>query len=97
MAMSTPAPDLVAAVRTALTKVVDPELRKPITEVGMVKDVAVDPDGTVRVGIYLTTAACPKKAEIVDRVQAAVADVPGTGTVLVDLDVMNDEQRTELR
>ncbi len=89
--------ELENAVRAALVKVIDPELRRPITELNMVKDVAVEPDGTTHVGIYLTTAACPKKAEISELVRAAVADVPGTGAVTVDLDVMNDEQRTELR
>ena len=63
----------------------------------MVKHVTVATDGTVDVGIYLTTAACPKKSEIIERVQRAVADVPGTGAVTVGLDVMNDEQRAELR
>ena len=63
----------------------------------MVKGVAVGDDGAVQVDIYLTTEACPKKTEIADRVRQAVADVPGTGAVTVNLDVMNDEQRTELR
>ncbi|QZT61580.1 Mrp/NBP35 family ATP-binding protein [Mycolicibacterium austroafricanum] len=93
---STP-PDLEAAVRAALTKVIDPELRRPITEVGMVKNVTVDADASVHVEVYLTTAACPKKTEIADRVTRAVQDVPGTGAVKVSLDVMNDEQRAELR
>ncbi|HTQ20242.1 Mrp/NBP35 family ATP-binding protein [Mycobacterium sp.] len=89
--------DLTAAVRAALAKVIDPELRRPITELGMVKSVDVDPDGGVHVAIYLTTAACPKKTEISERVAQAVADVPGTGAVKVSLDVMSDDQRTELR
>jgi ATP-binding protein involved in chromosome partitioning len=89
--------DLNAAIRTALGKVIDPELRRPITELGMVKSVDIDPDGGVHVEIYLTTSACPKKTEISERVSQAVADVPGTGAVKVSLDVMNDEQRTELR
>jgi ATP-binding protein involved in chromosome partitioning len=86
-----------AAVRAALAKVIDPELRRPITELGMVKDVTVEADHRVHVEIYLTTSACPKKTEIADRVTRAVADVPGTGAVRVSLDVMSDEQRTELR
>src|SRR6201996_4381240 len=89
--------DLSAAIRTALAKVIDPELRRPITELGMVKSIDVEPDGGVHVGIYLTTSACPKKSEITERVTEAVTDVPGTGAVQVSLDVMNDEQRTELR
>ncbi|RFZ71343.1 sodium:proton antiporter [Mycobacterium liflandii] len=85
------------AIRAALAKVVDPELRRPVTELGMVKSVEVAPDGAVHVEIYLTTGACPKKTEISERVTQAVADVPGTGDVRVSLDVMSDEQRTELR
>ncbi|WP_067667677.1 Mrp/NBP35 family ATP-binding protein [Nocardia miyunensis] len=84
-------------VRGALAKVIDPEIRKPITELGMVKEVRVGDDGTIDVEIYLTTAACPLRTEISDRVSRAVADVPGAGAVTVELDVMNDEQRTELR
>jgi len=95
--MSTTPADLEAAVRSALSKVIDPELRKPITDVGMVKNVAVDADGGVHVEIYLTTSACPKKSEITERVRQVALDVPGTGAVTVTLDVMNDEQRGELR
>jgi len=95
--MSEHTAELEPAVRAALAKVIDPELRRPITELNMVKSVSVDPDGATHVGIYLTTSACPKKAEISERVTAAVSDVPGTGAVTVELDVMNDEQRTELR
>ena len=92
-----PHPELETAVRAALAKVIDPELRRPITELGMVKNVSVEADGGVHVEVYLTTSACPKKTEISERVRHAVADVPGTGAVKVTLDVMNDEQRTELR
>ncbi|BBY84523.1 iron-sulfur cluster carrier protein [Mycolicibacterium tokaiense] len=89
--------DLIPAVRAALGKVIDPELRRPITELNMVKSIDVDADSAVHVEIYLTTSACPKKTEITERVSQAVADVPGTGAVTVALDVMNDEQRTALR
>ncbi|MCV7075350.1 Mrp/NBP35 family ATP-binding protein [Mycobacterium szulgai] len=91
------ATDLVGAIRNALAKVIDPELRRPITELGMVKGVDINADSSVHVEIYLTTAACPKKTEISERVTQAVSDVPGTGAVKVSLDVMSDEQRTELR
>ena len=97
MVMSESATELQTAIRAALAKVIDPELRRPITELGMVKNVTIEPDHGVHVEIYLTTAACPKKTEISELVSAAVADVPGTGAVKVSLDVMNDEQRTELR
>src|SRR5258705_3261389 len=91
------AADLNAAIHAALAKVIDPELRRPITELGMVKSVDIASDGGVHVEIYLTIASCPKKSEISERVTQAVADVPGTGAVRVSLDVMSDEQRTELR
>ncbi|QCB52216.1 MRP family ATP-binding protein [Rhodococcus sp. PAMC28707] len=84
-------------VRTALSKVIDPEIHKPITDLGMVKSVKIGDGGAVEVGIYLTTAGCPMKGEISESVKKAVADVPGVGIINVELDVMNDEQRTELR
>ncbi|WP_328387907.1 Mrp/NBP35 family ATP-binding protein [Nocardia sp. NBC_00416] len=86
-----------AEVRGALAKVDDPEIRKPITELGMVKSIRIEPDGDVHIEVYLTTAGCPLRTEITQRVSTAVTDVPGVGAVSVDLDVMSDEQRTELR
>src|ERR1700758_1304733 len=91
--MSDPTTD----VRAALAKVIDPELRRPITELGMVKSIEVSPDGDVHVEIYLTISACPKKNEISERVSQAVADVPGTRAVKGALVVRKDEERTELR
>ncbi|WP_159925421.1 Mrp/NBP35 family ATP-binding protein [Rhodococcus sp. WAY2] len=86
-----------SAVRSALARVQDPEIRKPITELGMVKSVDIADDDSVDIAIYLTTAGCPMRTEISDRVTKAVADVPGVGAIRVELDVMSDEQRTELR
>jgi ATP-binding protein involved in chromosome partitioning len=86
-----------SAVRAALAKVDDPEIGKPITELGMVKSISIADDSSVDIGIYLTTAGCPLRTEISSRVTTAVADVAGVGAVRVELDVMNDEQRTELR
>ncbi len=85
------------AIRTALSRVNDPEIHKPITELGMVKGVEISTDGSVDIGIYLTVAGCPMRNEITERVTKAVSDVPGVGAVRVALDVMDDEQRTELR
>jgi ATP-binding protein involved in chromosome partitioning len=85
------------AVRSALARVDDPEIRKPITELGMVKSVDVRDDASVDIGIYLTVSGCPMRTEITERVTRAVADVEGVGAVRVELDVMSDDQRTELR
>jgi len=85
------------AVHTALAGVDDPEIHKPITELGMVKGVTVDADGIAFVGVYLTVAGCPMRETITSRVTAAVEQVPGVRGVRVELDVMSDEQRTALR
>ncbi len=85
------------AVHAALAGVDDPEIHKPITELGMVKGVAVSPDGLATVGVYLTVAGCPMRDTITKRVTEAVSAVAGITGVQVELDVMNDAQRTELR
>ncbi|GAB2660464.1 P-loop NTPase [Saccharopolyspora gloriosae] len=85
------------AVRQALTKVEDPEIHKPITELGMVKAVTIGEEGQVTVEVYLTVQGCPMKETITQRVDAAVGAVDGVRAVTVELDVMSDEQRSELR
>ena len=85
------------AVHAALAGVDDPEIHKPITELGMVKGVTVDADGIAFVGVYLTVAGCPMRETITSRVTTAVEQVPGVRGVRVELDVMSDEQRTALR
>jgi ATP-binding protein involved in chromosome partitioning len=84
-------------VRAALEQVQDPEIRRPITELGMVKSVAVAPDGTVDVAVYLTVAACPLKDRLTGDVKAHVGRLPGVREVRVELDVMSTEQRQELQ
>jgi len=84
------------AVRAALAGVNDPEIHKPITELGMVKSVDIAADGAVEVAVYLTVSGCPMREEITDRVTAAVRQVAGVTSVRVTLDVMSDEQRREL-
>ncbi|MEU0883034.1 P-loop NTPase [Lentzea sp. NPDC005914] len=87
----------VEDVRKALAGVQDPEIRRPITEIGMVKDVEVGADGAVVVGVFLTVAGCPMRDKITKDVTAAVEALDGVSSVRVDLDVMSDAQRTELR
>lgn len=88
--------DREQAVRSALASVNDPEIRRPITELGMVKSVTVRAD-EVEVGIWLTIATCPLRDEITSRVTGAVQRLPWVASVVVELDVMSDEQRTALR
>lgn len=85
-----------ADVRNALATVIDPEIRRPITELDMVRSVKVD-DGRVTVGIDLTIAGCPLKDRIVADVEAAIGGLEGVSEVSVDLGAMTGEQREALR
>lgn len=85
-----------SAVRSALSRVEDPEIGKPITELGMVKSVAID-GSDVAVEVYLTIAGCPMKSTIENNTRAALEELEGVGDVTVSLDVMSDEQRRAMR
>ena len=84
------------AVLAALATVDDPEIHRPITELGMVKSVAIQ-GPKVTVEVFLTIKACPMQDNIMSRVRAAVFEIEGVEDVDVRLDVMNDEQRSALR
>ncbi|MGN6610379.1 MAG: Mrp/NBP35 family ATP-binding protein [Angustibacter sp.] len=92
--MALPTQDEILA---ALSSVNDPEINKPITELGMVRDVVVSDDGLVTVGVYLTVSGCPLKDTITRDVTTAVGALGGVREVKVDLDVMSDDQRRALR
>lgn len=85
------------AVLEALSRVDDPEIRRPITELGMVSSVEISEDGAVRVGVLLTVAGCPLKDTITADTQREVGRIEGVTSVSVDMGVMSDEQRAELR
>ena len=91
------APPTVDQVTQALSGVNDPEIRRPITELGMVKNVQVAPDGVVRVEVWLTVAGCPLRDTITREVTAAVSALAGVSRVVVELDVMSEEQRRNLQ
>lgn len=84
------------AVLAALATVDDPEIRRPITDLGMVKSVSIS-GSSVTVEVFLTIKACPMQDSIVTRIRAAVLGVDGVKDVDVRLDVMSDEQRTALK
>ncbi|MFI2362371.1 Mrp/NBP35 family ATP-binding protein [Promicromonospora sp. NPDC019610] len=90
-------PALEARVRDALTGVLDPEIRRPITDLGMVRSVDVSAGGHVAVGVDLTVAGCPMKSTLVRDVTAAATAVEGVSGVDVELGVMTAEQRSSLR
>ena len=84
------------AVHAALARVMDPELRRPVTELGMVSSVVVHDDAAVTVGVLLTVAGCPLRGTIEEDVRREVSAVPGVSRVDVELGVMSPEQRREL-
>ncbi|MEO5876622.1 MAG: P-loop NTPase [Streptosporangiaceae bacterium] len=83
-------------VSAALATVIDPEIRRPITDLDMVKSIDIADDGSVAVGIFLTVAGCPMRDKITKDVTDAVTKV-GATAVRVELDVMSDEQRKDLQ
>jgi ATP-binding protein involved in chromosome partitioning len=90
-------PPTADQVTQALAGVNDPEIHRPITELGMVKNIGITPDGTVRVEVWLTVAGCPMRDTITRAVTAAVSALDGVSRVTVDLDVMSEEQRRGLQ
>jgi len=95
-AAKTPRTTIEQAVHAALATVNDPEINRPITELGMVKSVAVV-DGVADVGVFLTVAGCPMRETITTRVTDAVSRIPGISAVRVALDVMSPEQLAEMK
>src|SRR5438270_7439 len=79
----------------ALSRVIDPELRKPITELDMVRDVRID-GGDVAVRIALTVAGCPLRSSFQEQVAREVGAVEGVATVKLDFDVMTPDERVAL-
>jgi ATP-binding protein involved in chromosome partitioning len=95
--MSAPATTLDDAIRAALATVDDPEIRRPITDLGMVRSVSVDADGVADIGILLTVAGCPLRDKLTTDITAAVGAVEGVTSVRVDFGVMTAEQRQSLQ
>ena len=85
------------AVQAALATVHDPEIHRPITDLGMVDSVDIADDGHVSVKILLTIAGCPMQSALREGVTTAVSRVAGVTGVDVTLGVMTDEQRREMR
>jgi ATP-binding protein involved in chromosome partitioning len=84
-----------AAIHAALARVIDPEIRRPITELDMVGSVEVV-DGAATVGIKLTIIGCPAADTIERDVRAAIASVPGVSEMTVNVTIMSKEERNAL-
>lgn len=86
----------LAEIRSELAKVQDPELRRPITELGMVESISID-SSTVNVKILLTITGCPMRDRLREDVSRAVLNLSGIEEVRVEFGVMNDEQREQVK
>ncbi|OII12135.1 Mrp/NBP35 family ATP-binding protein [Curtobacterium sp. MCBA15_008] len=87
---------LGSAVLAALARVIDPEIRRPVTELDMIRGVDVQPGGAVRVDLQLTIVGCPAADTIERDVRAAAGSVDGVSTVAVDVSVMAPATRAAL-
>lgn len=81
----------------ALSSVEDPELRRPLIDLGMLRAARLDPDGTAVVEVLLTISGCPLRSTIETDVAEAVRGVDGVHRTVVELDVMTPQQRVELK
>ncbi|MCL1841006.1 MAG: Mrp/NBP35 family ATP-binding protein [Propionibacteriaceae bacterium] len=93
--MSDTTSPLSQAVHAALDTVIDPELRRPISDLGMIRDVRIV-GSRVHVTLALTIAGCPLRDTLDQNVRQAVSAVPGVKEVDVDMQVMDDRQRAQV-
>jgi len=87
---------LGTAVLAALSRVIDPEIRRPVTELDMIRGVDVQPGGAVRVDLQLTIVGCPAADTIERDVRVAAGSVDGVSSVAVDVSVMAPATRAAL-
>ena len=86
----------LARVRAAVAAVPDPEIGRPLGELGMVGEISAGRSGQVQLQLRLTTASCPLVNELRDAVEAAVRSVDGVRGVQIDVVTMTAHERAEL-
>ena len=74
-----------------LRAVIDPELRRSIVELGMVRSIEIHDDGRVDVVVSLTTAGCPIRSHFEQAVASQVSELDGVTEVGVGFDVLSDD------
>jgi ATP-binding protein involved in chromosome partitioning len=85
------------ALLAALADVQDPEIHRPITDLGMVRSATVRADGVAAIEILLTVAGCPLRDKLRTDITAAAMTVDGVRTVTIEFGVMSADQRRELQ
>lgn len=84
-------------IREALRPVIDPELRRSIVDLGMVRSVEIKADGVVDIVISLTTPGCPIRGHFQQAVAESATALPGVQVVNVGFDVLSEDEKGELR
>jgi ATP-binding protein involved in chromosome partitioning len=84
-------------ISKALEAVIDPELRRSIVELGMVRSIDISDAGQVDVTVSLTTAGCPIRNHFQTAVIRTVQEVPGVTGVNVSFDVLSDSEKASLQ
>ncbi len=83
-------------VTEALRAVIDPELRRDIVELEMVRSIEIHPNGVVDVVVSLTTAGCPIRSHFQTGVAQAVRELDGVTAVNLSFDVLSDNEKAAL-
>ena len=83
-------------VTEALRAVIDPELRRDIVELEMVRSIDIHPNGVVDVMVSLTTPGCPIRSHFQTGVDAAVRELDGVTGVNISFDVLSDQEKSAL-
>ena len=86
----------VELINTALGTVIDPELHKPLPELGMVESVNFT-DGVAKINILLTIVGCPMKDRLHSDITKSLANISEVKTVEINFGVMNEEQRNNVK
>ena len=84
-------------VTEALARVIDPELRRSIVDLGMVRSIAIDEAGRVDVMVSLTTPGCPIRSHFQQAVTEHVQSLEGVTRVGVEFDVLSNEEKGRLQ
>ena len=87
---------ILGAISAALAKVNDPELRRPLLELGMVENVEFI-EGRVKLKILLTISGCPMRDRLSSDITSALSVIPEVSEVVIDFGVMSDEQREKVK
>ena len=88
--------DVISSISQALSTVSDPELHRPITELGMVEDVSFT-DGVARLRILLTISGCPMRDRLQQDISNAVTKIARVNSVHIEFGVMNEAQRDNVK